>query len=478
MDPLSIATACLALSSAVGKTSITITNFVGGCREARSDLTSISGELTQLHLVLDLLKDDAAASDGRVIPESLQLQILSIIKNCSAVIDNINTVLNKHASKAGAARWVAFGKAEVAGLRMSLEAHRGSLSLVLELVSVSVSKAILGDVAVVRSDVHDIKQDTSQIPHIMEELTRLRAIVAGGEIPSATMGRNFVLEKYLDSLASYAETVCSDVVWDSDDAGLHAPSQKSSHDKLEAQGKPEVSRLTGSHSGELAGESPIQGPGQNTSSQPPPSREHPPSQDPGKGIANSSISASGESKLRDVREHGPKRFDRPERRLDLSRGPENFSPRGGMAHGGASSDITSQIRKEEPLLASPDPSSKLSAPSSALNDFRLAKYGKDSASENDKTHHQPLTSHTIPPKRFERGKTRQAGSSSRDGKFNSASSNEQRNATSQMLLPLFRPAEIYRRYEEEKAKQSLGQGALPGSVIDQSGASRTSNVPG
>jgi hypothetical protein len=228
MDPLSITTACLSLLGAVAKTSLAVTTFVRGCREARSDLSSISGELTQLHLVLDLLKDDASVSDGRVIPESLQAQILSIIKNCSVVIDNIDAVLRKHSGKTGAVKWVAFGKAEVAGLHMSLEAHRGSLNLVLELVSVSMSKAIMTDVAVVRQDVHDIKHDTGQIPQIMAELTRLRAIVAAGETSMAIKGQNYVLEQYLDSLTSYAETVCNDVVWDDSDGSLHAPSRKPS----------------------------------------------------------------------------------------------------------------------------------------------------------------------------------------------------------------------------------------------------------
>lgn len=237
MDPLSITTACLALLSAVGKTSIAITSFIRGCREARSDLTSISGELTQLQLVLDLLKDDASVGDDRVIPESLQTQILSIIKNCSAVVDNINTVLEKHSGRTGVPKWVAFGKAEVAGLRMSLEAHRGSLSLVLELVSVSVSKAILDDVGAVRNDVHDIKQDTSQIPQIMAELTRLRAIVAAGDIPSTARGQNYVLEQYLDSLTSYAETVCNDVVWDSD-GSRHTVSRKPSMESIDESGEP------------------------------------------------------------------------------------------------------------------------------------------------------------------------------------------------------------------------------------------------
>ena len=224
MDPLSITSASLALLSTAGKTLLGITTFIRGCRDARADLTSVSGELTQLQIVLELLKDDTDVSDDRILPESLQNQILSIIKNCSAVLDSINELLQKHAGKAGATKWVMFGKAEVAGLRMSLEAHRGSLSLVLEVVSVSLSKAIKEDMTAVRTDVHDIKQDTSQI---MAELTRLRAIVTDGNIPSATRGQNYMLQQYLDNLTSYAETVCHDVVWDSDES-LHVPSPRAS----------------------------------------------------------------------------------------------------------------------------------------------------------------------------------------------------------------------------------------------------------
>ena len=219
----------------MAKASLDVATFIRGCREARSDLTSISGELTQLQLVLDLLKDDASVSNSQVIPESLQAQILSIIKNCSAVIDSLNIVLQNHSGKTGVVRWVAAGKGEVAGLRMSLEAHRGSLSLVLELVSVSMSKAIMEGMDVVRSDVHDIKQDTRHVPEIMAELTRLRAIVSTGAIPTATSGQNHVLERYLDSLTSYAETVCNDVVWDSD-GSRHTLSQQRSRESVSGAG--------------------------------------------------------------------------------------------------------------------------------------------------------------------------------------------------------------------------------------------------
>ncbi|UZP38247.1 hypothetical protein NXS19_006063 [Fusarium pseudograminearum] len=215
------------LIGTVTKTAVAVTTFTRDCREARSDLTSINGELSQLQLVLELLRDDTAVSDGQILPESLQEQILSIIDNCSAVVSKINLVLDNHSGKVGALKWATIGKSEVVGLRMSLEAHRGSLNLALDLVSISLSKAIKSDTAAIRTDVHDIKQDTSQIPQIMDELNRLRAIVAGGDVPAATIGQNYILQQYLDDLTSYAETVCNDVEWETD-SSVHALSRSSS----------------------------------------------------------------------------------------------------------------------------------------------------------------------------------------------------------------------------------------------------------
>lgn len=218
MDPLSLTTACVALIAAAGKTSIAVAGFIRGCLEARSDLTTVAGELAQLQLVIDLIKDDGGIIDHNVTPAPLQTQILSTINNCSAIITQLNDVLQKYQGKGGAAKWATYGKPEITLLRMSLEAHRGSLNLALELVSLSLSKATKDDTSVIRARVHDVKNDTSQIPQIMEELKRLQALVAG-EIPSPFSGRQYVLQQYLDNLTSYAETICSSVVWDSDHEG-------------------------------------------------------------------------------------------------------------------------------------------------------------------------------------------------------------------------------------------------------------------
>ncbi|KAF3026474.1 hypothetical protein E8E14_012875 [Neopestalotiopsis sp. 37M] len=194
MDPLSITTSCLALIGVVAKTSIAITAFIRECREARGDLTSVNRELSDLKIVLELLQEDTAGQDGELLlSESLQTQILSIIKNCGDVSSKVEQVLTDlRGSRVGAIRWVLDGKKEVASLKQSLEAHRSALSLALEMVNMQ------EDTGVIREDVGEIKQDTAQI---LEEIERLKE-----RLPKSD--RDFVIQGYLDSLTSYAATVC------------------------------------------------------------------------------------------------------------------------------------------------------------------------------------------------------------------------------------------------------------------------------
>jgi len=186
-------------------------------------LTTVSRELSELTIVLELLKDDTAASDDSVIPEPLQKQILSIITNCTTVVSKINNVLDsyKEGSKISTIKWVVSGKGEIASLRMSLEAHRGSLNLALELMSISVSKAIKHDNSAIHDTVVEMKEDTSQIPQILAELERLRAIVAQAAGAANSPGQSYVLQQYLDSLTSYAETVFHDEGLESDHESLN-----------------------------------------------------------------------------------------------------------------------------------------------------------------------------------------------------------------------------------------------------------------
>lgn len=85
---------------------------------------------------------------------------------------------------------------------------------------------VRGNMVVVRDDVHVIQQDTRQMPQIMAELTSLRAILMAGYITTATRDQNYVLERYLDSLMSYAGTVCNlcgTLMWA---LAIHCPAQR------------------------------------------------------------------------------------------------------------------------------------------------------------------------------------------------------------------------------------------------------------
>ncbi|KAB5571991.1 hypothetical protein GE09DRAFT_1282463 [Coniochaeta sp. 2T2.1] len=207
MDPLSITSGALACITAIVQTSKAITNFIRGCREARSDLTVISRELSELGIVLELLKDDSDVADDSVIPEAIQRQILSILANCKGVIAKIDDLLAQHDGRTGPARWVLSGKRDAANLRQSLEAHRGALGLALETVTLSIAKHIKQDTTALRNDTTDIKEDTGRI---LAEIERLKQLVSANGDESS----KFLLNRYLENMTTYAETVCDETTKD------------------------------------------------------------------------------------------------------------------------------------------------------------------------------------------------------------------------------------------------------------------------
>ncbi|KAH7408855.1 hypothetical protein BKA64DRAFT_663677 [Cadophora sp. MPI-SDFR-AT-0126] len=220
MDPLSATTGCLALISAVGKTALAISDFVQSCREAKDDLATVSTQLSELQSILKLLKDSSALVDEDPDIKPLKIQILSIISNCNGVLLDIQKVLKGLTGRTASIKWVAFGKKEVTALRVLLDNHRGSLSIAVQLVSISHTTTI-------RTDVGTIKEDTSQIPQILEELAHLRALVANSEVSAATSNESYALQKNLDGLVSYADTVSAEKWQDSEKWNLNVPKSAS-----------------------------------------------------------------------------------------------------------------------------------------------------------------------------------------------------------------------------------------------------------
>ncbi|KAF7550852.1 hypothetical protein G7Z17_g5434 [Cylindrodendrum hubeiense] len=199
MDPFSITTGCLTLIEVTAKTVIQLTDFTRRCRDARSDLFTVHSELNELTLVLELLKEDSSAIT--TIPQALQMQVVSIIAKCGTVVTEIDALLVKHNKpRTGAVRWAWDGKDAVNALRQCLETHRSALMLAVEALQLCLAKDIKADTTAIRDESSQVKKNTNEI---LEQVARLRQLLS----QQTETGGDFMMERYLDSLTTYAESV-------------------------------------------------------------------------------------------------------------------------------------------------------------------------------------------------------------------------------------------------------------------------------
>lgn len=114
------------LLSAISSISATITRFIRSVRAAHADLASLTRELSDLRLLLELLRDEPD------MPLLLQGQMLSVLDCCGEDLGCIDTTL---AQSADTARWTAYGRADIAVCRTTLAVFREALALALEVAS-------------------------------------------------------------------------------------------------------------------------------------------------------------------------------------------------------------------------------------------------------------------------------------------------------------------------------------------------------
>jgi len=210
MEPLAIVAACATLISAVGRCAHTIVIFVREVRDARGDLDMIARELGSLDTVLVCLQDDIAKPSSSTLPHKLVSHLGSILKSCESVVEEIEKSLAKHnSSRLGrGGHWtLGGGKDDMTKFRSSLEAHKSSLDLALDMITMTLTRDIKRDTSEIRrcaSGVPDIKNDTTQI---LEEIRRLKA-----RLPPDLQqgGPNVILQRFLDDSTSYAETVVNE----------------------------------------------------------------------------------------------------------------------------------------------------------------------------------------------------------------------------------------------------------------------------
>jgi hypothetical protein len=211
-DALSIVGSSTAIIRSINAASVSISSFIRSVRESRSDLSIVESELKSIKVTLELLREDLDTESGSEaplsLPTSLEEQILGIMDCCATTIKQIRECLGKYRnllakSTAGQVRWAINGKLDIRKYRSVLESNRRALEIAIDVLSWTTTREAKKDITAIRDDtVHD-KKDTTRI---LEEIARLQDQLPR-DLTQASDGREFLLDKYLESLTSYTESL-------------------------------------------------------------------------------------------------------------------------------------------------------------------------------------------------------------------------------------------------------------------------------
>src|SRR5436305_11415795 len=134
---LAITVACASLISSIGTLSKQIVAFVSDIRDARKDMDAVSRELSSLSLCLEGLRDDSSKIQ---LPESLQQNLVGVLRNCDDVtkeMQDLLTNLLRESLRTGV-QWSMLARDEMNKLRSRLEAHKSAIDIALEMISIYV----------------------------------------------------------------------------------------------------------------------------------------------------------------------------------------------------------------------------------------------------------------------------------------------------------------------------------------------------
>ena len=115
--------------------------------------------------------------------------------------------------KTGAAKWALRGRDDVTKLQVSLETHRNALGLTLGMISVSLTKAVKDDTTVIKEGMVEVREMAVHLLKGIESLRKLEGDEQTGERLDLG-GRFLMLERYLDDMTSYADTVVGEDLWE------------------------------------------------------------------------------------------------------------------------------------------------------------------------------------------------------------------------------------------------------------------------
>lgn len=137
MDPLTITTAAASLCATVFTLVKTIGAFVTTARNARNELDAVSRELISLQVCLEVLENDHKVGNdffGNELEVPLKQVLVNIQLCCSQIDDMITRLKTNRFGRP--VKWALQQKDEMNRLRSSLETHKTSLQMALQLNTV------------------------------------------------------------------------------------------------------------------------------------------------------------------------------------------------------------------------------------------------------------------------------------------------------------------------------------------------------
>ena len=136
MDPFSLTVGCVGLLSSIIDLSKTASKFAIDFRDARKDMESVRHELTSLQLCVETLHDDLSQPEINY-PQNIQRSLHDVLHNCDGVTGELKSLLDKFSSNNIGRRiqWTVTGQDGVKKLRDTLEAHKQTIEIALEIVT-------------------------------------------------------------------------------------------------------------------------------------------------------------------------------------------------------------------------------------------------------------------------------------------------------------------------------------------------------
>lgn len=239
MDVFSVAPGTIALLTAIGHATFTVTSFIDTHNDAApAELTAINHQLASLCTLLTTILTTPYLTSSISPPTThstiftIRLGINSILRNCLTVVSRITAVIPQGSD--GHPPPTSDPLPELISLLVALKAEGASLRLALNMLPPTTPSPTLNPTAIpipipapapITRENDSTPTTQHQLGRIMEELGRLQGMVeemhshsrapprgagaGAGEMMNAN--DEVMLRRYLDGLTSYAETVWSDL---------------------------------------------------------------------------------------------------------------------------------------------------------------------------------------------------------------------------------------------------------------------------